>query len=95
MDNLINTGNAQADAIGNAAIPVALAIAAASSPQAAAAVAAINAILPVMQAALKANGAGQVSDQAIIDMWNATTSVIVTTHQAWIAMDAADAAKAV
>ncbi len=94
MSDLINTGNAQVDAVANAAIPAALAIASATSPQAAAAVAAINAILPVMQAALKANSSGQVSDQAIVDMWNATTTTIMTTHQAWASMNEADAAKA-
>jgi hypothetical protein len=93
MSDLINTGNPQADAIANAAIPAALAIASATSPKAAAAVAAINAIMPVMQAALKANAAGQVSDQAVMDMWAATTQTIMTTHNAWAAMNAADAAK--
>ena len=89
MSDLIHTGNQQADAIANAAIPVALAIASATSPQ----VAAINAIMPVMQAALKANTAGQVSDQAVMDMWAATTQIIMTTHNAWAEMNAADAAK--
>jgi hypothetical protein len=93
MRDLINTGNPQADAIANAAIPAALAIASATSPQAAAAVAAINAIMPVMQAALKANTEGHVSDQAIMDMWAATTQTITTTHNAWAAMNAADVAK--
>jgi hypothetical protein len=90
MSDLINTGNPQADAIANAAIPVALAVASATSPQAAAAVAAINAIMPIMQAALKANTAGQVSNQAVMDMWAATTQTIMTTHSAWAAMNAAD-----
>lgn len=93
MSDLINTGNAQVDTVANAAIPAALAIASATSPQAAAAVAAINAILPVMQAALKANSSGQVSDQAIVDMWSATTTTITTTHNAWSAMNASDAEK--
>jgi hypothetical protein len=100
MSDLISTGNPQADAIANIAIPVALAVATTTSPQAAAAVAAINAIMPVMQAALKANTAGQISDQAVMDMWAATTQTITTTHNAWAAMnaamnaaDAADAAK--
>jgi hypothetical protein len=52
MSDLISTGNPQADAIANIAIPVALAVATTTSPQAAAAVAAINAFMPVMQAAL-------------------------------------------
>lgn len=91
MNDLVNTGNAQVDTVANAAIPVALAIAAASSPQAAAAVAAIQAILPIMQAALKAHSAGQVSDEAIVSMWEATTTTIATTHSAWQAMNAAEA----
>jgi hypothetical protein len=89
--------SAQTQANINTAIQVAAALApvvGASSPQGAAVVALAPIALDLLNAAVKAQSVGLMTADQLAQWFSTVGANIQSTHNEWIAMDAADAAKA-